>query len=111
MKPEVGGIPGFVRRGPELAEADVAALEVRLATTLPADYRAFLLATDGGRAHPNVIDVLRLHGGEAEIKSFLGVGRPVRSSSIEWKVEVLSGRLESNWLPIADDSFGNAYCL
>jgi cell wall assembly regulator SMI1 len=106
-----GGIPGFVPKGPELSEADVGGLEARLGIKLPADYRAFLQATNGGRVRPNNIDVPGLPGGEAEVNNFLGIGTPIVSSSIVWSLETLSQRLDGNWLPFAHDSGGNAYCF
>lgn len=41
--------PEMEQRGPVVTEADVAAFEKRLGFTLPDDYRAFLLAVNGGR--------------------------------------------------------------
>ena len=37
------------RRGPQVAEADVAAFETRIGFALPDDYRRFLLDVNGGR--------------------------------------------------------------
>lgn len=106
-----GGVPGFVPTGPELSEVEVGWLEARLGIKLPAEYRAFLQATNGGRVRPNIIDVPGLDGGEADVNDFLGLGTPLESDSIEWNVKVLAQRLDGNWLPFANDSLGNAYCL
>jgi len=41
--------PIMERRGPQIGEAEVAAFEQRLGSTLPDDYRRFLLEVNGGR--------------------------------------------------------------
>ena len=41
--------PIMERRGPQVAEAEVAAFEHRFGSTLPDDYRRFLLEVNGGR--------------------------------------------------------------
>jgi hypothetical protein len=43
----------FTNSGPALSESDVAAFEARHKLSLPADYRAFLLRTNGGQPEPN----------------------------------------------------------
>lgn len=43
------GWPDMEQRGPVVTEADVAAFENRLGFELPDDYRAFVLAVNGGR--------------------------------------------------------------
>ena len=41
--------PPFTMKGPEVTESDVDSFEQRFGVVLPRDYRAFLLAVNGGR--------------------------------------------------------------
>jgi hypothetical protein len=75
--------------GPALSEADLTAFETRHELTLPAEYRAFLLRTNGGTPEPNsvkvkgqgglVLEILflsSLSDVDAELAANLRSGRP-----------------------------------
>jgi hypothetical protein len=96
--------------GPKISEPDVAALELRLGTTLPDQYRHFLLEFNGG-SPAGTVEVPGLPGALADVQVLFGIGRAVRSSGIEWNMETLAQRLKPQMLPIACDSGGSVFCL
>lgn len=95
--------------GPPLTERDVAELETSLGFPMPASYRQFLLANNGGTPVPDCIDVPGF--GETDVQVFFGIGRIVESSSISWNLDTLRERLSGRLVPIACDSGGNVFCL
>ncbi len=98
--------------GKPLAEEDVAELERLIGRRLPDDYRAFLLANNGGMPVP---DAFPIHGfpeeDEGEIQVFFGIGREVESSDLSWNVNTFKERVPPNLLPIACNSGGDLICL
>jgi hypothetical protein len=57
------------------------------------------------------IDIEQLPGGEADVNVFFGIDREVVSSTIDWNLRTLEGRISNQLLPIANDSGGNRFCL
>lgn len=98
-------------RGPKVSGVDLLRIETRLKTSLPTDYREFLLATNGGRPTPDVINVPDIPGSEADVQEFFGLGRSNESSSIEWNLTTYAERMDDGLLPIACDSGGSIFCL
>jgi len=98
--------------GPPLTENDVCQFEQYVGARLPEQYRSFLLTYNGGRPTPNVVDVPGLGGGCAEVLEFGGIDRELETECLDWRYEILrQHRIEAWQLPIARDSFGNAYIL
>ncbi len=75
--------------GPKITEAQLGDFEQQRQITLPADYRKFLLRTNGGVPVPNVF---RVKWGEydayAHVGRFLGLDYPAALYSFEWNTRV-----------------------
>jgi len=82
-----------------LSEAELLSVEAAMRVSIPEGYRAFLLATDGGRP---VEDMFLDRVG---VRDFLGASDMAETRSR------LRGRLPETLLPIAIDSFGNYICI
>ena len=98
-------------RGPEVSETQLASLEANLGSPLPAEYREFLIASNGGVPTPDTIDIPGFPESPTDVQVLFGVGRSVESSRLEWNLRTLAERLDSGLLPIACDSGGNVFCL
>lgn len=97
--------------GPLLTPQRLAEVEAELGVTLPADYRAFLLAYNGGSPVPDTVDVEKAPGTPTDVQTFFGIGRHIESSGLVWNKRVLIDRIPEDCLPIACDSGGNLFCL
>lgn len=100
---------------PPATEACVAALESELGDRLPEDYRRFLLRHNGGRVRPGgfwlavrTSPATALPDGEVETLSGLHGGK---YSSLEQEFRSRRDRHPGDVIPIADDAFGNRFCL
>ena len=100
----------------KISEADIAAFEQRLGAVLPADYRDFLLATNGGQPEPLLgFEFSETTGDESGslIRYFLCLLPANHPLSI---IEMLfgldyQGRLVSGYVPIGEDPLGNYVLL
>jgi len=102
----------FEDLGPQLTESDVRQFEWYLAARLPEQYREFLLTYNGGAPAPDTVDIQGLKGSASDVRYFFGIGRPTETECLDWRYEILrQHRIEAWQLPIASDSFGNAYIL
>jgi len=97
--------------GPRVSNGDVLRIEQQIEAPLPTEYREFLLATNGGRPIPDVIDVPGIPGSAVDVQELFGISRSIDSSSIEWNLKTFAGRLEEGLLPVACDSGGSLFCL
>lgn len=97
--------------GPKISEGELASFEAGLGSRLPAGYREFLLASNGGVPTPDGIDVPGLPGTPSDVQVLFGVRRSEESSSLTWNLAILADRLETGLLPIARDSEGGVFCL
>ena len=95
--------------GRPATEAEIATLEQRLGFGLPAQFRAFLLKSDGGRPSPDTIDIDGF--GATDVDVIFGIGRAVESSRIDWNLDTLRERLRVGVVPIGCDSGGNLFVL
>lgn len=87
-------------------------LESELNCKLPDSYRKFLLAHNGGRPYPDVVDIDTLPGSPTDVQVFFGITRKIKSSNISWNNTLLAERCPGvHVLPIACDSGGNLFCL
>jgi len=99
-------------QGPRISAEDVRDFEEYLGATLPEQYQRFLLMYNGGLPEPDAVDVEGLKGGGADVHVLYGIGVPIESERLDWNYELLrEHRIEAWQLPIASDSFGNAYIL
>jgi cell wall assembly regulator SMI1 len=102
---------------PALSEVDIARFEELIDSRLPADYRRFLLAHNGGRPEPSVFSVYGQTNKYDEpfnqssvVNWFFGLhdGEHYRLTELlHW----MGDRVPANLLPIGEDPFGNMICL
>jgi len=101
----------IVEAGEAVTPEEVEAFEKKLGHPLPSAYRDFLLAHNGGRPIPSVIDIDDCPSGAIDVQVFLGLTGQFESETLEWSWDVFRERIPERLLPIADDSFGNLFCL
>lgn len=100
------------QRGPDIDETQVARLETDITGPLPAAYRAFLLAYNGGSPKPNIVAVGDAPDGPTDIQTFFGLNRPTQSSNILWNLTNFDIDVQGHkLLPIACDSGGNLFMI
>lgn len=97
-----------------LNERDLLALEGKIGTPLPTDYRAFLLSYNGGVPYHNTFDVVSGHDQKYlysfAIRKFLGLNDRGHDDLIRTRYS-LRHQLPEGFLPIAVDKFRNFMCL
>jgi hypothetical protein len=98
--------------GPPLNEEDIRSFETRHGLALPASYKEFLLATNGGR-HGR--DLFAIHGLEGNplgrIHMLFGLNDPVVSCNLDWNLDVFGDRIPADLLPIATTEGIDKICL
>ena len=105
-------VPIIEPLGPAADERRVATFETMLGASLPAEYRAFLLRTNGGQPDPPCFPVDGWENNPlGDVQLFLGLDAPIESCDLRWAVEVLADRLPAGLLPIAWSNCGDAVCL
>ena len=82
-------------------------VESRPVIKLPRDYRALLLAHNGGRPIP---DAFRMSGRWEMVDRFLGIHEGEHDNLLDY-VKAYAGRLSPELLPMAHDAFGSLICL
>lgn len=101
----------IVEPGEAVTPDELQVFEEKIGQPLPSAYRDFLLAHNGGRPIPCVIDIDDCPSGATDVQVFLGLTGPFESETLEWSWDVFRGRIPERLLPIADDSFGNLFCI
>lgn len=92
---------GYRRIEPPAPEERVDELERRIGAALPDDYRAYLIGQDGGRLDDN----------DRAVKTVFGVGDVPDWADLWHKIDIYAGRVPSWLLPVANDEYGNLFCL
>lgn len=77
--------------GRALQNDDIARLEATLGRPLPEQYRAFLLAHNGGRPTPNLVDIEEAHFKGSDIHTIHGIHAADDANDIFWNLETLEG--------------------
>src|SRR5687767_923720 len=96
----------------QTSEAEVRALEQRLGTSLPDDYRAFLLARNGGRPTPRAFPIAGEPGGGTSLLEWLlGIAGRRDTYDLVTVRARFAGRVPGDLLPVARDPGGNLVCL
>ena len=75
---------------------------------LPAEYREFLLTSNGGRPDDNIVDVPDLD--EVAVNDFFGL-QPGEMYDLRGERAMYEGRIPPGTLPVADDPGGNLFLL
>ena len=91
-------------------EEDVAEFEKQLKTSLPADYRQFLLTHNGGMPEASVFRI-NYELGEGIVNDFFGLHDGPNYASLRWHQEISRGRMPDILLPIGGDPGGNLICI
>jgi len=95
-----------------VSEEQIAAVERQLGSSLPRDYRDFLLAHNGGRVRPAVFSVHgNPHFGSKCVVHFFNAIDPGKSHDLLWKAEIYRNRMPLGFLSVASDPGGNQICL
>jgi hypothetical protein len=98
--------------GPPLDEESLRSFEKRLGRILPAAYRQFLLATNGGRPERDLLALEGLAGNPfARVHVFFGLNDSVKSCNLDWNLEVFGDRIPADLLPIATTEGIDKVCL
>ena len=97
--------------GTPLKSDDLDIVEVAIDRPLPKDYRAFLLAHNGGRPAPNHFDVGDAHFMGSVVHTFLGIHPADDDNDLLLNLEALEGCKENHLLPIAYDVYGHMLML
>lgn len=98
--------------GPPLNEEDVRSFERKSGLALPASYKEFLLATNGGRPERDLFMLNGLEGNPlGRIHIFYGLNDPIPSCNLDWNLEVFRERIPVNLLPIATTEGADKICL
>ncbi|QRN96296.1 SMI1/KNR4 family protein [Archangium violaceum] len=98
--------------GPPLFEQDVRSFEKKHGLVLPAAYREFLLATNGGRPERDLLTIKGLEGNSlGRIHVFFGLRDPVESCNLDWNLDVFGDRIPSELVPIATTEGVDKICL
>jgi hypothetical protein len=85
-------------------------LEEGIGTVLPEDYRAFLVATNGGRPAREEV-ALGGTEGSTLLHTFYGLHAGPEHARLDTNLQWLNGRIPTGLLPIAGDQVGNVFCL
>ena len=93
-----------------LDSARLRQFEARLGTILPEDFRAFLLAHNGGRPVPSDF-LISAEEGESSLHHTYGLHDGPDYFRLDDTWESYRGRMPATLLPIADDPGGNAICI
>lgn len=101
------------QKSPPALEADLSAFELSLGCRLPEDYRAFLVACNGGYVGGTLWFTGPTPEGESADAGVHHIGglRQESHFSLAWHRECYEGRIPDDLLWVMDDPFGNAICL
>lgn len=98
--------------GPPLDEEDVRSFEWSHGLALPASYKEFLLATNGGRPERDLFTITGFEGNSfGRIHIFFGLNDPVVSCNLDWNIDVFRERIPVGLLPIATTEGVDKICL
>ena len=104
-------MPTFTRNFDSITPADVAGVEKRLGVTFPAEYRQFLLITNGGCPEPNVFAVP--DRGDAMVGVLYGIRGKSFSCDLEYEFEnaTMWRPLPPGIITVGSDPGGNQLLL
>ncbi len=89
----------------------IAEFEVRWGVVLPAEYKAFLLQSNGGMPTPDCFVVPGFHGQGSSLNSFYGIHNGREHHQLDRACETYEDRVPADLIPIASDACGNNICI
>jgi hypothetical protein len=89
----------------------IAQFEARRGVLLPAEYKAFLLESNGGSPTPNVFLVPGWHGKGNSVMYFYGIHEAEKVDRLDSACDTYDERIPADLIPIAYDANGNAICI
>lgn len=89
----------------------IAQFEAQRGVLLPAEYKAFLLESNGGSPIPNVFEVPGWHGKGSGLNYVYGIHYGEKVVRLDLACDTYDDRVPSDLIPIADDAFGNNICM
>jgi len=89
----------------------IAEFEARRGVLLPAEYKQFLLKSNGGWPTPRVFEVPGWHGQGSGLGSFYGIHDGPKTKRLDLACKVYDERIPADLIPIAYDAFGNNICI
>lgn len=99
-------MPSFEKKFPPVTLGGIAGVEQRLGVDLPAEFRSFLLETNGGQPTPSQFTLAAID--EEALVDFLYGVSPVREpGDLEYEFNSLKDDLPARWLPVGHDPGGN----
>ena len=101
----------FYDSGPPLSEHDLTLVEAATGRPLPQPYRDFLLAHNGGRPTPHIIDMPETPFKGTALHTFYGIHPEDDNNDILMNQVSLEGCKENQLLPIGYDAYGRALIL
>jgi hypothetical protein len=98
--------------GPQLDPEALSFFEKKHGVALPASYREFLLATNGGRPERDLLSVPGLQGNVlSRIHLFFGLNDPIESCNLDWNLKIFGDRIPAGFLPIGTTEGVDKICL
>jgi cell wall assembly regulator SMI1 len=105
-------LPRITEGNPSITPAAIEAFERERGITLPASYKEFLLATNGGVPE---LSAFPIRGNPSEpigiVRSFLGIGVRVPTSELSYAYDLYAGGFPEGIVPIAGNGLGDYICL
>ncbi|MDC3959508.1 SMI1/KNR4 family protein [Polyangium jinanense] len=90
---------------------EIAGFQARWSVVLPAEYREFLLKSNGGWPEPDTFVVPGWHGQASMLDAFFGIHHGRETERLDRAMEVYDARIPGDLIPIADDAGGNVVCI
>ena len=88
------------QRGPSLNAERLEQFEAELGARLPAPYREFLAATNGGIPEPGHYAISEHSEGLGDIRRLLSIDAPAEASDLEANLLAFKDRVPAEFLPI-----------
>jgi len=89
----------------------IAQFEARRGVLLPAEYKAFLLESNGGSPIPNLFQVPGWHGNGSGLNYFYGIHEGEKMVRLDAACDTYDERVPSDLIPIAYDAYDNNICI
>jgi hypothetical protein len=111
MEAKAATMPAQIEDSYGLASAGaIARVESLASVSLPGSYKAFLRASNGGKPIPDEFLIPGWSGRSSAVHRFFGI-HDGPNSNLQRKIDVYQDRLPPDFIPIANDQYGNLLTL